>query len=174
MILSSKGWKNMFFICLGIFLGTAFCMKWLETGFYYNGELFTIIGLEITYSPGRIMDILHHIGEPVHTSIKAHLYFDFAFMAGAYGGILSLLMMARGRVSTPFQRQLLLFMALLQLLAWCCDIRENIYLLDWLADKQDIRTSIFTYHLVVLTKWSIALTGLLLAIPFLFRKTKPE
>jgi hypothetical protein len=50
MVLSQKQWRNIFLFCLGLFLGTAFCMKWLETRFYFRGELFTIIGLEISYT----------------------------------------------------------------------------------------------------------------------------
>ncbi len=171
MILSSKGWKNVFLFCLGLFLGTTFCMKWLETGFFCKGELFTIIGLEISYSADRIMDILHQLEEPVITRLEMHLYVDFVFMAGAYGGIASLLMMACYRVTGRRLRQLLQLLAILQLVAWGCDIRENGYLLDWLNNKPDIRSSMTAYHLVVLVKWTLALLGILLALPFVFRKT---
>ncbi len=172
MILSYKGWRNYFLFCLGLFLGTAFCMKWLETGFYYKGSLFTIIGLEISYDAGRVMDILYNLAEPVQTLLRAHLYFDFVFMAGAYGGIASLCMMARFKVTGHLLRTLLLVLAVLQLVAWLCDIRENLFLLNWLSDKSAIRTIFTEYHFYVIVKWTLALMGALLSIPLLFRKRK--
>jgi hypothetical protein len=170
MILSYKGWRNCFLFCLGLFIGTAFCMKWLETRFYYQGDLFTIIGLEISYSADRVMDILYHLDPTVQTLLKAHLYFDYVFMAGAYGGIASLCMMARFKVNKNGLRRLLLVLACLQLVAWGCDIRENGFLLHWLSSKPDIATSFSVYHLYVIIKWSLAIAGALLSIPVLYWK----
>ena len=167
MILSYKGWRNCFLFCLGLFIGTAFCMKWLETRFYFQGELFTIIGLEISYPAERIMSILYLADPAVQTLLKAHLYFDFVFMAGAYGGIASLCMMARYKVKKNGLRQLLLAFAWLQLVAWGCDIRENVFLLQWMSAKPYIGTTIYVYHLYVLIKWSLAIAGILLSIPVL-------
>ncbi len=59
------GYKNLqklFLFCLGLFAGTAFCMKWMESDFVHNGSLFTIIGLEISYSKEKIISILSWIG----------------------------------------------------------------------------------------------------------------
>ena len=57
MILNYKHWKTLFLVCLGITVGSAFCMKWMESDFLHNGKLFTIIGLEITYSKEKIIEI---------------------------------------------------------------------------------------------------------------------
>jgi hypothetical protein len=170
MILRYKHWKNGFLFFGGLFLGTAFCMKWLETGFYYKDSLFTIIGLEISYDAGRVMEILHNLQEPVKTLLRAHLYFDFVFMAGAYGGIASLCMMARFKTRRTWLRNLFLALACLQLVAWGCDIRENQFLLSWLSAKTDISSAFFAYHLVVIIKWSLAISGALLSIPIVLWK----
>ena len=172
MVLSQKQWRNYFLFSLGVFLGTTFCMKWLETRFYYQGELFTIIGLEISYPAERVMDILYQSGAAEQTLLKAHLFFDFVFMAGAYGGILSLLMMARSRLHSQWFSKVLGILAVGQLIAWGCDIRENMYLLDWLRHKPDLRPYFSTYHFVVIVKWVLALSGSLLSIPVLLLKRK--
>lgn len=172
MILSQKQWRNSFLFFLGLFLGTAFCMKWLETRFYFQGELFTIIGLEISYPADRVMEILYQSGATEHSLLTAHLYFDFAFMIGAYGGIFSLLIMAKNRATVQWIKHMAVLLAVGQLIAWGCDIRENIYLLDWMTTKPDIRPSFFTYHLVVIVKWVLALSGALLSILVLLLKRK--
>lgn len=172
MVLSQKQWRNIFLFCLGHFLGTAFCMKWLETLFIYRGEIFTIIGLEIVYPAQKVMDILYRSDQTVLTLLKSHLYFDFAFMIGTYGGIASLLMMARSRITHIIFNRLLLFLAVAQLIAWGCDILENLYLLDWMKNKTDIRPSFSGYHFVVMVKWVLALGGALLSISVLLLKRK--
>lgn len=172
MVLSQKHWRNIFLFCLGLFLGTAFCMKWLETRFYFQGELFTIIGLEISYPADRVMDILFKADAVERTLLKAHLYFDFVFMIGAYGGILSLLMMAKNRLTGLWIRRIVGFLAVGQLIAWGCDIKENFYLLDWMMSQPDIHPSFSTYHFVVIVKWVLALSGALVAIPVLLLKRK--
>ena len=172
MVLSQKQWRKTFIFCLGLFLGTAFCMKWLETMFYYKGELFTIIGLEIVYPAPRVMDILYLSDITVITLLKSHLYFDFAFMIGAYGGIASLLMMARNRINHSLFRKILLFLAFAQLIAWGCDVVENLYLLDWIKNKSDVRPAFSTYHWVVVIIWVLALGGAILSIPVVLLKRK--
>lgn len=81
-------------------------------------------------------------------------------------------MMARYRVIKKGLRQLLLAVACLQLVAWACDIRENGFLLHWLAEKPDISPSFYAYHIFVVIKWSLAITGALLSIPLLLWKRK--
>ncbi len=66
---------------------------------------------------------------------------------------------------------ILLILALAQLIAWGCDIYENCCLLNWLENPLSIG-NFSTYHFVVLTKWVIALTGALLAIPLSIIKRK--
>lgn len=168
---SSQGWRKLFLFSLGLFLGTAFCMKWMEKDFLFQGQLFTIIGLEINYPVDRIIEILSGISPAVKQTLGYHLYFDFAFMAGVYPGIASLCMMARGKNRNNGMRQILLVLAFAQGIAWVCDIAENLYLLSWLR-QPSAAGSFDTFHLIVWVKWGFALAGALVAIPLAIRKAR--
>lgn len=171
MIISYKYWQRLFLICLGLFAGTAFCMKWMEGSFLGNNPPFTILGLEITYSQEKISAILAGLNDHLKTVLRFHLAFDFVFMAGAYPGIAALCMMARQKQTNVVVRRILLFLAFSQLLAWGGDIYENCCLLNWIRDPASIN-NFSTYHYVVLTKWVLALAGALLAIPLSMKKRK--
>lgn len=164
-----KGWQNLFLLCLGLFAGTAFCMKWMEGDFVQNGQKFTIIGLEISYPQEKIEAILSGLDERVRTILRYHLYFDFAFMAGVYPGIAALCIMAREKSSHNWLKNLLLVVALLQAVALGCDIVENYYLLSWIKHPV-IGNEFAFFHPVVFAKWGIALTAALLAIPLSIKK----
>lgn len=163
MSAKSFPWNKLFLFCLGLFIASAFCMKWMEGDLLHNGSLFTIIGLEVSYPQEKVYLLLSGIDQPVRTILKYHLSFDFVFMAGVYTGIACLCMMVRKRWVGKKAASLLTLMALLQLVAWGCDIAENMYLLKWLKDPSTI-SSFQTYHLVVYAKWLIALSGVLLAL----------
>jgi len=164
-------WQKLFLWCLGLFAGTAFCMKWMESDFLQNGQLFTIIGLEISYSKEKVASILAGLDEQVRTILRYHLNFDFAFMAGVYPGIAALCMMAREKSPGQFLKKILFAFAVLQLIAWGCDIAENYYLLKWIKNPV-IGNEFGIYHIIVWVKWIIALTGAVIAIPLALRKRK--
>jgi len=87
-------------------------------------------------------------------------------MAGCYPGIACLCMMSREKVKSKNLKMILFLLASLQLGAWAFDITENYYLLKWL--KNPVTGDEFSfYHIVVYSKWIIALTGALLAIVIL-------
>ena len=169
---NSKGWKKLFLCCLGLFAGTAFCMKWMEADLLQNGQTFTVIGLEITYPKEKVLSILSGLDEHVKTILRYHLSFDFVFMAGVYPGIAALCMMARNRSYKPFTQKLLLLLAILQVAAWGFDIVENLYLLKWMKNAA-IGNEFTLYHSIVAAKWIIALGGALIAIPLVLIKKKP-
>ncbi len=171
MILNYKHWKTLFLICLGIFIGSAFCMKWIEPDFLYHGKLFTIIGLEITYPKEKIIEIFSGITPAVQSVVGYHLAFDFVFMAGVYPGIAALCMMAREKRRNKFLQRLLLSAALLQVIAFGCDITENIYLLNWL-NTPVIGNEFTFFHWVVAIKWLLAISAALIAIPLAIKKRK--
>jgi hypothetical protein len=166
-----KSWQKLFLFCLGLFAGTAFCMKWMENDFLVKGEKFTIIGLEISYSKAKIAEIFSAIDMHVKAILKYHLAFDFAFMAGVYPGIASLNMIAYQKTSNKTLQKILLGFAFFQLIAWGCDIIENCYLLNWLEVPSGIN-HFELYHSVVFAKWIIALSGAILAIPLALRRNK--
>lgn len=163
-----KSWKMLFLFCLGLFLGTAFCMKWMEKDFLQGNQLFTVIGLEITYPQEKVHAILSGLDHRVKMILRYHLYFDFVFMAGVFPGIAALCMMARFKTKSNNYKRILLTAAVSQLIAWLCDIIENTLLLSWISNPDNIR--MFTqFHIIVWTKWVLAVLGAALSIP-LFSK----
>ena len=144
-------------------------MKWMESDLRVNNEKFTIIGLEIIYSKQKVMHILASLDDPVRTILRYHLVVDFAFMAGTYPGIASLCMMAGNRTSSYLIKKVLYVFAAFQLVAWMADIVENLYLLNWI--EEPIIGNEFTwYHLLVIIKWILALSGVATALFFMIRK----
>ncbi len=166
-----KGWQKLFLFSFGLFAGAAFCMKWMEPDFIQNGQPFTIIGLEVTYPKEKVVLILSGLDEHVRTILRYHLSFDFVFMAGVYPDIAALCMMARSKATGKIIRGILLLLAGLQILAWGCDIFENLYLLKWIKNPV-IGNEFSLYHIVVYAKWGIALVAALLAIPLALRRKK--
>ena len=169
MNLSYYRWERLFLFGLGLFIGTAFCMKWMEHDLLVNNEKFTILGLELFYTKEKLQAILSALDYRVQTILCYHLYFDFAFMAGVYPGITSLYMMAREKVASSRLKTVLYILAAFQLLAWAADIMENYYLLTWIKEPI-IGNEFERYHVIVAVKWIIALAGALLAIPLVLRK----
>ena len=163
-------WKKLFLFCLGIAIASAFCMKWMENDLWVENERFTIIGLEIYYTKEKVIAIFSSINDHVKTILRYHLTFDFAFMAGVYPGIAALCMMARAKRKSAILKRTLFIAALLQLIAWACDVAENYFLFKWLIQKQ-IGEEFLFYHIIVFFKWFIALTGAFISIPLLlFRR----
>ncbi len=170
MSISYNRWQKLFLCCFGLFAAAAFCMKWMEGDFWQNGQKFTIIGLEVD-SKEKVAGILSGLDEHVKAILRYHLSFDFAFMTGVYPGIAALCMMAREKSTSSVLKKLLLVMAVLQVVAWGCDIAENYYLLKWIKNPV-IGNDFGLYHLIVYAKWSIALAGALIAIPLAVRRKK--
>lgn len=172
MSINYKRWQKLFLFCFGLFIAAAFCMKWMEGDFLQNGRLFTIIGLEVD-SKEKVASILSGLDEHVKTILRYNLIFDFIFMAGVYPGIASLCMMARAKSDSSIVKKILLAFALLQIVAWGCDIAENCYLLKWIKNPV-IGNEFGLYHFIVFAKWGIALSGALIAIPLAIRKRKSK
>ena len=171
MDLSYNRWRRLFLFSLGLFVGTGFCMKWMEADFWSGGEKFNIMGLELFYPKDKMIVLLGGLDSRVKTILQYHLYFDFAFMAGVYPGITSLCMMARQRaVSVPVKR-ILTLLAWLQLIAWAGDITENYYLLSWIHEPV-VGNEFLFYHIVVAAKWILALAGAVLSIGVLLGSKK--
>lgn len=163
MSVTTRSWQKLLLFCSGLFLAAAFCMKWMEPDFVSAGAPFSIIGLEVSYPAEKVMAVLTGLDDRVRTILQYHLHFDFVFMAGVYPGIAALCAWAARRRTPSMFRNLLLTMAALQIVAWGCDIAENSYLLNWIKHPQSI-TDFGRYHLVVFTKWILALLGVVLAL----------
>lgn len=137
-----KSWKMLFLFCLGLFLGTAFCMKWMEKDLLQDNRLFTVIGLEITYPQEKVYTILSGLDNKTRTILQYHLYFDFVFMAGVFPGIAALCMMARFKTDSTTRKKILLTAAALQLVAWIGDIIEK-YATSFLGFKPGENWNVF-------------------------------
>jgi len=72
-------------------------------------------------------------------------------------------MIARKKISRKSIKSILITLAFLQIPGWTFDVVENCYLLKWLKEPV-IGDEFSFYHIVVYSKWIIALTGALLAI----------
>ena len=168
-------WTRLFLFCFGLFLAASFAMKWMENDLIYNGEKISIFGLELFYPKEKIIEILSGIDDKVKTILGYHLSFDFIFMAGVYPGIVCLCMMANEKVKSKNLKKILFVLASLQLVAWAFDIAENYYLLKWLKTPV-IGGEFGFYHVIVYSKWGIALGGVLIALSVLvtslFKKEK--
>lgn len=171
MIINYKGWRRLFLFCLGLSLGTAFCMKWIEEEFIVGGHPFTMIGLEIFYPKDRVFAILSGLDEHVKILLRTQLIFDFLFMAGIYPGIAALCMMAKEKLTNRSFKKALWILAFLQLPAWGCDVFENSRLLKWINEPGSISGFGF-YHFIVATKWILALSAALVGIPLALKKRK--
>jgi len=94
------------------------------------------------------------------------LSFDFIFMAGCYPGIACLCMIASAKAAGKNLKRILFILAFMQIFGWTFDVIENYYLLKWLKNPV-IGDEFGFYHIVVYSKWIIALTGVFLAIVIL-------
>jgi len=162
----SSRWHRLFLFCFGLFIAGAFAMKWMESDLLYNNEKISIFGLELFYPKEKIIEIFSGINDKVRTILGYHLSFDFIFMAGVYPGIACLCMLAADRVNGKTQKRILFILAFLQIFGWTFDVIENYFLLKWLKTPV-IGDEFGFYHLVVYSKWIIALTGALFAIVIL-------
>lgn len=159
-------WQRLFLFCLGLFTAAAFAMKWMENDLLFNNDKISIFGLELFYSKEKIVQIYSGISDKVETILGYHLSFDFVFMAGCYPGIASLCMMASAKVANKNLKRILFILAFLQIFGWAFDVIENYYLFKWLKTPV-IGDEFGFYHVVVYSKWIIALTGALFSIVIL-------
>lgn len=174
MILNQKRWQTLFFLCLGLAIGSSFCMKWMESDFVTENGKFTIMGLELFYPLEKVETILKSLDSRVKTILNYHLHFDFAFMAAVFPGIAALCMIAREKIKKSGLKKMLTILATLQLLAWILDIAENIFLIGWLKNPAIEGRDFMLFHFAVATKWIIALVAAFTAVAFFGIKRKSE
>jgi hypothetical protein len=164
--------KKLFFLCLGLFFASAFCMKWVESEFISNGKPFSIMDLELYLGKEDLIKLLNSLDAKASTAVSYHLHFDFAFMAGVFPGIAILCTLVREKVTNKIVNILLLVFAVLQFIAWGFDIYENLHLIKWLRNPSSV-DGIEFYHLLVRLKFIISIGGALMAlVAFLFFRKK--
>jgi len=134
---------------------------------------FTIIDLEFPSSPKDIPNTINGIfalsevrQQQVVQALKRSLYLDFLFMPAVYGTIFLLCMLIADKCG-PFSigRTFFATFAWLQLVAWACDIAENLMLLPRVRKGvEPMKPWVHkTYVRVVWLKWGIAVVGIVTA-----------
>ena len=141
-------------------------MKWMENDLFFNNEKISIFGLELFYPKEKIVEIFSGVSDKVKTILNYHLSFDFIFMAGCYPGIACLCMISSLKVNSKNLKRILFILAFLQIFGWTFDVIENYYLLKWLKNPA-IGDEFGFYHVVVYSKWAIALIAILIALSVL-------
>ena len=165
-------WKKMFWFCLGLTFASAFCMKWIESEFINNGQVFSIMDLELHLDKQGLVKLFAGMDDKAKTILDYHLHFDFFFMAGVFPGIAAICMLTRERVERRMIRSVLFIIASLQLAAWSFDIYENTRLLKWMNNPAAIDKIDF-YHLLVRLKFIIAFSGIgISAVAFIFFRSR--
>ncbi len=161
----------LFCITFGVMQLTSLIMKRQEANFCTNDgtvRAFSIFDLEFAANAKEIVNLISGIFNlppaKQHTSVKAlksQLYIDFLFMPAAYGSIFLLCIKTSDKLTTHAGKTVFLVLAWMQVLAWLCDIIENIYLLTKISPKPK-GSGPFAFALYQLNewfKWGISLTG---------------
>ncbi|MBX3253228.1 MAG: hypothetical protein KF862_03720 [Chitinophagaceae bacterium] len=136
---------------------------------------FSIMELEIPATGQELVNIIKGIfklpgndGRAAVKAVKNQLYLDFLFMPLAYGSIALVCLRVANKVSQEWLKYIFIFLAVLQLVAWLCDIVENIYLLKKMGEGDAVSLPAKQVHkayiIMVSSKWAIALTATTLAV----------
>lgn len=170
----NNGWL-WFCIALGVMLIITLVMKWQSKYFYTNDVIirkFGIIDLELPASPQEIVNIIKGIfllpkdsSQKALNSLKGRLLIDFIFMPAAYGAIFLLCMKVSWKMSSV-GHWLFAVLAWLQIIAWICDVIENIYLLNKIKPGI-LAPSIAVYKaymMMEIIKWAIILVSVVCSL----------
>jgi len=173
-ILILNGWE-LFCIAFAIVLLTSFVMGLLAKNFYTfknTRHKFSIMELQFPASNTEIATLINGIyllpqneADKAVRALKAQLWVDFLFMPAAYGAIFLLCMQFSWKMPT-YGTNFFCVVAWLQVIPWCCDITENIFLLSQVKNNsRPLKKSFFIfYKWMVITKWGVALFGLVCAL----------
>ena len=169
-----NGWM-WFCISFAVMLSVALIMKIQSRNFYTNDVVirkFTMMDLELPASAREIVNLIKGIYllpskgiQKTLRSLKGQLYADFIFMPAAYGSIFLLCMQVSLKTSST-AHWILAIIAWLQVMAWLCDIIENIYLLNKIRPDVVVSGNAIhnAYTILEFIKWSIILTGVICSV----------
>jgi hypothetical protein len=163
----------LFFAAFTVMLVTAALMDALSRKFMTHRVVdrpFDILDLQFPVDAKELRLVINGIyrltAEETKKSaraLKAQLIVDYFFMPAAYGTV-ALLCYAAAR-HLPLWSEFYLALAWAQLLAWICDIGENIYLFSRIhpyAERDQIKRYRL-YQFFVYTKWLTVLIGVVCA-----------
>lgn len=170
----------LFCIAFGAMLFLTFIMSLQSVHFYTNDVIlrkFSIMELELPSTPTELVNCIKGLYKLPDTqskkavkALRGQLYIDFLFMPFAYGSIVLLCMQVSHKMNLTFGINVFMIFAFLQLVAWLCDIIENIYLLRKI--RPDVVESTTVVHKAYLCmeciKWGIALISTICAVAAIF------
>lgn len=136
---------------------------------------FSIMELEIPATGQELVNIIEGIFKLpgadrriTLNAVKGQLWLDFLFMPLAYGNIAILCCRVAHKAQHEWLKYVFVFLAFLQLVAWLCDITENIYLMKKMREGADVTLPSKQVHKAYITmvssKWAIALIATVLGI----------
>ncbi|MEC5144990.1 hypothetical protein [Chitinophaga sp. 212800010-3] len=170
------GWT---WLCIltAVMLLTSWIMHLQSREFYMLDVVmrkFSILDMQFPATPGELPALIKHIyalpeaaRQRTLSALRGQLWVDFLFMPAAYGSIFLLCLEVAAKMP-PLSVCASLFSCLgwLQLLAWICDIIENIYLLQKIRPDPVPSTQAAhrTYQWIEFIKWGVSLTGMVSAL----------
>jgi len=153
----------------------------LQSAHFYTKDVvlrkFSIIELEIPSTPLELVNLIKGLyklpdmqSKKTVNALKGQLYVDFLFMPVAYGTICLLCMQVSHKMSLSFGTNIFMIFAYLQLIAWLCDIIENIYLLRKINPRvvESTKAVHKAYLLMECIKWGIALVSTICSVTAIF------
>jgi hypothetical protein len=168
-----------FFVFLfGGMLAVTFFMMIMGNQFFTKDPIrrnFSIMELEIPATGQELVNIIKGIFDlPVEEAnramraVRGQLWLDFLFMPLAYGSIAIVCLRVAQKMPLEWLKGIFLVFALLQIIAWICDIVENIYLIIKMKEGTAIRLPSRSIHKayvrMVSLKWLIALIATAMAL----------
>lgn len=169
MVIFISGWV-LFCVAAAVLLLVALAMQFYG-GFFMTKDVlvrdFHILDLELASSEMEIDNTLKGIVklEPADSSkvihaLKSHLYADFLFMPAAYGIIFIACMKVAWKMPEP-GATFFSALAWLQIVAFACDILENIYLLGKISRlNSEYKPSFLkfpSYQMLEVLKWGLSM-----------------
>jgi hypothetical protein len=165
-----------FCIAYGIVFITTFIMNRQSTHFYTKDSIkrkFSILDLELAATPQEIVNIItgiyklpEEISKKSLQALRGQLQVDFFFMPAIYGAIFLLCMKISFAMKTWIGVDFFTALAWLQIIAWACDVLENLYLLHKINRQVTLTnpSRFKVYQCIELFKWGLSLTGGVCAI----------
>ncbi|MEO6672598.1 MAG: hypothetical protein ABIN93_04150 [Ginsengibacter sp.] len=169
--------NNWMWLCIafGVMLLTVL-IKSFQSRYFYTHDVverkFSTMDLELPSSAQELVNIIKGIfllpvdkSQKTLKALKGQLYVDFIFMPAAYGSVFLVCMIVAGKMS-HLGNYVFSVLGWLQIVAWLCDIIENIYLLNKIdpgvvPSQPAIHKA---WQVLEITKWGIVMTGTVCAV----------
>ncbi|MEP7145200.1 MAG: hypothetical protein ABI707_20105 [Ferruginibacter sp.] len=170
----------LFTIIFGLFLTLTFIMMRQSRNFYTKDVVvrkFTMMELEVPATARELVNLIKglYLLPPAQSkksinALRAQLKLDFLFMPLAYGSIFLLNWKVAFKMQLQIGHYVFLAFAFLQLVAWICDIIENIYLLGKIEPEPKMTSdkNHKNYLRMEAVKWGISLTATVCAVSAVF------